>query len=101
MLFQENIYDCLIILVVCSATFAIPSVPGNIGPYHFGAILSLGAIGYSDFPNKILLSSIILHAHNYILFTLLGAYYYYKSKFGIKLFKSLFNNPQIIHESKK
>ena len=96
-----TISDCLIILVVCSATFAIPSVPGNIGPYHFGAILSLKILGYSDLSNKILLSSIILHAHNYILFTLLGAYYYYKSNFGIKLVKSLLRKPQIVYESSK
>ncbi|NQU66482.1 MAG: flippase-like domain-containing protein [Candidatus Marinimicrobia bacterium] len=71
----------LLVLIISSLAYSIPSAPGTIGTYHaavkYVLITMIG--GYS--PDQGVTFGIILHAYGYILFTVLGGWYFMKSQF--------------------
>jgi len=62
-----------VILVVVSILIMVPASPGFIGVYHYGAVLSLGFYGVSQ--SAALSCSIVMHATQYLVVTLVGLYY--------------------------
>jgi len=80
--FQFNLswIQVLTVLVISSAALSIPSAPGMIGTFHAAVkytMVDLFAYSAND-GNSF---AILMHAYGYILFTLLGAYYFMKSQF--------------------
>ena len=70
----------LTVLVISSLAASIPSAPGMFGTFHVSVIytmVDLFAYSASD-ANSF---AIVMHAYGYILFTLMGAYYFMKSQF--------------------
>ena len=68
------------ILVLSSLALAIPSAPGMIGTYHAAVIYAVVTIlGKNQIEGEAF--AIIMHAYGYILFTVLGAYYFMKNQF--------------------
>ena len=80
--FQFNLswLQVLAVLVISSLVISIPSAPGMIGTFHAAVkytMVDLFAYSVND-GNAF---AILMHAYGYILFTLLGAYYFMKSQF--------------------
>ena len=80
--FQFNLSwaQVLMVLVISSVALSIPSAPGMIGTFHAAVkytMVDLFAFSAND-GNSF---AILMHAYGYILFTLLGAYYFMKSQF--------------------
>ena len=70
----------LVLLVITTIALSIPSAPGMIGTFHAAAQYTI--VEMFEYPASIGNSfAIVLHAYGYILFTLLGAYYFFKSQF--------------------
>ena len=60
---------------------SIPSAPGMIGTFHAAVKYTMvDLIAFTA--NEGNSFAILLHAYGYILFTLLGAYYFMKSQFN-------------------
>lgn len=69
-------------LVVVSIAILIPSSPGFIAVYHFGAVYALTAYGIGR--EEALSCAIVLHATQYIVITLMGFYYLKKEHLSLK-----------------
>ena len=80
--FQFNLSwtQSLAILVISSLVLSIPSAPGMIGTFHAAVKYTMVDL-FAFTPNEGNSFAILLHAYGYILFTLLGAYYFMKSQF--------------------
>ena len=103
--FQMDWAQSLLVLVFSSMVLSIPSAPGMIGTFHAGVkYILIDIIQYT--PSYGTFSSadgdsfaIILHAYGYILFTVLGAYYFMKSQFHTEAIQSVLTkdkSPEII-----
>ena len=76
-----GIIDCLLILVVSSFIQLIPTGFGALGIFHLGVESVLLKLGVSNYHNFL----IILWLYSYIVYTMLGSYYFFKeSKFTLK-----------------
>ncbi len=71
----------LVVLVVSSLAYSIPSAPGTIGTFHLAVKYVMVSLigGYT--PEEGITFAVILHAYSYIIFTLLGGWYFFKSQF--------------------
>ena len=80
--FQFNLSwtQTLAILVISSLVLSIPSAPGMIGTFHAAVKYTMVDL-FAFTPNEGNSFAILMHAYGYILFTLLGAYYFLKSQF--------------------
>jgi len=58
---------------------SIPSAPGMIGTFHLGVKYVMESL--FDFPADLsTMFAIILHAYTYVVYTILGAYYFVKKQ---------------------
>jgi len=71
-----------VLLVVVSISILLPSSPGYIGVYHYGAVWAMMAYGYSK--SDVLPCAIVLHAAQYIVITLMGFYFLKKEHLSLK-----------------
>ncbi len=80
--FQFNLSwtQSLTVLVISSLVLSIPSAPGMIGTFHAAVKYTMVDL-FAFTPNEGNSFAILMHAYGYILFTLLGAYYFLKSQF--------------------
>ena len=72
----------LAILVISSIAMAIPSAPGTIGTYHAAVKYTIvNLLGFDSYLGNSF--AIVIHAYGYILLTVLGAYYFFKSQISL------------------
>ena len=90
--FQFNLSwtQSLAILVISSLVLSIPSAPGMIGTFHAAVKYTMVDL-FAFTPNEGNSFAILMHAYGYILFTLLGAYYFLKSQFHENAIKNVLN----------
>ena len=68
---KMNLLSILVILCAITLGFSIPSpIPGNLGIVHSAIISPMILMGYEE--SQSIAFAIILHAHGFILFTVLG-----------------------------
>ena len=90
--FQFNLSwtQSLTVLVISSLVLSIPSAPGMIGTFHAAVKYTMVDI-FAFTPNDGNSFAILMHAYGYILFTLLGAYYFLKNQFHENALKRVLN----------
>ena len=90
--FQFNLSwtQSLAILVISSLALSIPSAPGMIGTFHAAVKYTMVEL-FDKAPNDGNSFAIMMHSYGYILFTLLGAYYFLKSQFHVNAIKNVLN----------
>ena len=90
--FQFNLSwaQTLAVLVISSLVLSIPSAPGMIGTFHAAVKYTMVDL-FAFTPNEGNSFAILMHAYGYILFTLLGAYYFLKSQFHENAIKNVLN----------
>ena len=90
--FQFNLSwtQSLTVLVISSLVLSIPSAPGMIGTFHAAVKYTMVDL-FAFTPNEGNSFAILMHAYGYILFTLLGAYYFLKSQFHENAIKNVLN----------
>jgi uncharacterized protein (TIRG00374 family) len=71
-----------VLLVVVSISILIPSSPGFVGVYHFGAVWTLMAYGIAK--EDALSCAIVMHAVQFIVVTLMGFYFLRKEHLSLK-----------------
>jgi glycosyltransferase 2 family protein len=80
--FDLPIDACFVLLVVVSISILVPSSPGFVGVYHYGAVWALTDYGI---PREDALSfAIVLHATQYFVVTAMGFYYLRKEHLSLK-----------------
>ena len=72
-----SVLDSLVVLVVSTIAFAIPSLPGGIGVFEYGVNFSLILLGMNENVDF----GILLHSITFIPYTLIGGYFYIKYYF--------------------
>tara|TARA_B100000315_G_C14547273_1_gene573877 strand:+ start:676 stop:1665 length:990 start_codon:yes stop_codon:yes gene_type:complete len=78
--FNLSFSQVLMILVFSSLVLAIPSAPGMIGTFHAAVKYTIvDLFGYAPHDGNSF--AIFMHAYGYILFTVLGLYYFMKNQF--------------------
>ena len=80
--FDIPVAAAFVVLVVVSISILIPSSPGFVGVYHYGAALSLVAYGVSK--EDALSCALVLHATQYIVVTAMGFYFLKKEHLSLK-----------------
>ncbi len=90
--FQFNLSwtQTLAVLVISSLVLSIPSAPGMIGTFYAAVKYTMVDL-FAFTPNEGNSFAILMHAYGYILFTLLGAYYFLKSQFHENAIKNVLN----------
>ena len=88
--FELNWTQSLTVLVISSLALSIPSAPGMIGTFHAAVKYTMVDL-FAFTPNEGNSFAILMHAYGYILFTLLGAYYFLKSQFHENAIKNVLN----------
>jgi uncharacterized membrane protein YbhN (UPF0104 family) len=89
--FNLSFPQVLMVLILSSFALSIPSAPGMIGTYHAAVKYSIvDLFGFSSQDGNSF--AIFMHAYGYILFTLLGAYYFMKNQFHKDAIKTVINN---------
>ena len=88
--FDLNWTQSLTVLVISSLALSIPSAPGMIGTFHAAVKYTMVDL-FAFTPNEGNSFAILMHAYGYILFTLLGAYYFLKSQFHENAIKNVLN----------
>ena len=80
--FQFNLSwtQVLTVFVISSAALSIPSAPGMIGTFHAAVKYTMVDL-FAFSANEGNSFAILMHAYGYILFTLLGAYFFMRSQF--------------------
>ena len=80
--FQFNLSwaQVLTVLVISSVALSIPSAPGMIGTFHAAVKYTMVDL-FAFSANEGNSFAILMHAYGYILFTLLGAYFFLRSQF--------------------
>lgn len=79
--FDIPIDASFVLLVVVSILILAPSTPGFLGVYHYGVVLSLSVYGITD--ERAVSCSIVLHAAQYIVVTLMGFYFLRKAHLSL------------------
>jgi len=78
--FNLSLPQTIMVLVNTSLALAIPSAPGMIGTFHAAVKYTMvDLFGFAPHDGNAF--AIFMHAYAYILFTLLGAYYFMKNQF--------------------
>ena len=98
--FQFNLSwaQVLTVLVISSVALSIPSAPGMIGTFHAAVKYTMvDLFAYSPIEGNSF--AILMHAYGYILFTLLGAYFFMRSQFHKNAIKNVITGSS--SESKK
>ena len=72
-----------LILVTASLVIAVPSAPGVVGTYHAGIILLLVNV-FGVEMSQAQAAAVVLHAVGFIPYTVLGAFYYFRSHIHIR-----------------
>ena len=99
--FQFNLSwaQTLAVLVISSLVLSIPSAPGMIGTFHAAVKYTMVDL-FAFTPNEGNSFAILMHAYGYILFTLLGAYYFLKSQFHEYAISNVLNtNPNELQKN--
>ena len=99
--FQFNLSwaQTLAVLVISSLVLSIPSAPGMIGTFHAAVKYTMVDL-FAFTPNEGNSFAILMHAYGYILFTLLGAYYFLKSQFHEHAINNVLNtNPNELQKN--
>ena len=97
--FELNWTQSLTVLVISSLALSIPSAPGMIGTFHAAVKYTMVEL-FDKAPNDGNSFAILMHAYGYILFTLLGAYYFLKSQFHEYAIKNVLNtDPNELHKN--
>jgi len=99
--FQFNLSwtQTLAVLVISSLVLSIPSAPGMIGTFHAAVKYTMVDL-FAFTPNEGNSFAILMHAYGYILFTLLGAYYFLKSQFHEHAINNVLNtDPNELHKN--
>jgi len=71
-----------VLLVVVSISILIPSSPGFVGVYHFGAVWSLEQYGIAR--ADAISCALVLHAAQYTVVTLMGFYFLHKEHLSLR-----------------
>ena len=71
-----------VLLVVVSILIMVPSSPGFVGVYHFGAVLSLGF--YNVYEEEAISIALVMHATQFLVITLVGFYYLHREHLSLK-----------------
>lgn len=80
--FRLPLAASFVLLVVVSILIMVPSSPGFVGVYHYGAVLSLGFYGV---PQAAAVScAIVMHATQFLVVTLMGFYYLRKEHLSLR-----------------
>ena len=83
--FNMSISQSLLVLIISSLVLSIPSAPGMIGTFHVSVkYVMISLIGGFQ-PEEAIAFAIVLHAYGYITLTIIGAYYFVKSKIHLKM----------------
>ncbi len=77
-----TIKNTLLIFFITSAVIAIPSAPGYVGTYHYGAIKVLELIGIGHTKSQAI--AVIMHGVGFLSLTLIGLIYFLKYHISIK-----------------
>ena len=78
--FNLDLSQLLAILVISSFALSIQSAPGMVGTFHMAVLYTLVELyGYSVMDGNSF--AIVMHAYGFILFTIIGAYFFVKSQF--------------------
>ena len=86
--FELSFSQVLLLLVLSSMAMAIPSAPAMIGTYHYAVkYIMVDLLGYSVSNGNAF--AIIIHGYAFILFTLIGAYYFIQNQFSRLVFTSV------------
>ena len=81
-----SMLDCLLIMLVATIVYAIPSSPGTIGTFHLAIQeVMVQFLGYTI--DTSIAFAFILHAHSYLFFIILGSYYFFKDSKNILSFR--------------
>ena len=80
--FDIPVAAAFVVLVVVSISILIPSSPGFVGVYHYGAALSLIAYGIKK--EDALSCALVLHATQYLVVTAMGFYFLKKEHLSLK-----------------
>ena len=98
--FQFNLSwaQVLTVLVISSVALSIPSAPGMIGTFHATVKYTMVDL-FAYTANEGNSFAILMHAYGYILFTLLGAYFFMRSQFHKNAIKNVITGGS--SESKK
>ena len=98
--FQFNLSwaQVLMVLVISSVALSIPSAPGMIGTFHAAVKYTMVDL-FAFSANEGNSFAILMHAYGYILFTLLGAYFFMRSQFHKNAIKNVITGGS--SESKK
>ncbi len=77
-----DLTQSLLLIVLSSLAYAIPSAPGTIGTYHAAVKYILVTLigGYTA--AEAINFAVVLHAHSYLLFIVLGSWYFFQSQFS-------------------
>ena len=86
-----DLSQLLAILVISSFAISIPSAPGMIGTFHIAVQYTIVEIfGYSAKDGNSF--AIVMHAYGFILFTIIGAYFFIKSQFKKEVLANIIKN---------
>lgn len=80
--FDVPLPAAFVLLVVVSISILLPSSPGFVGVYHYGAAWSLMAYGIGK--EDALSCALVLHAAQYLVITLMGFYFLKKEHLSLK-----------------
>ena len=81
-----SMLDCLLIMLVATIVYALPSSPGTIGTFHLAIQeVMVQFLGYTI--DTSIAFAFILHAHSYLFFIILGSYYFFKDSKNILSFR--------------
>jgi len=81
-----SILDCLLIMLVATIVYAVPSSPGTIGTFHL-AVQEVMVKFLNCTIDSSIAFAFILHAHSYLFFIILGSYYFSKDSKNILSFR--------------
>ena len=80
--FDVPFATAFVLLVVVSISILLPSSPGFVGVYHYGAMWSLMTYGISK--EDAVSCALVLHATQYLVVTLMGFYFLKKEHLSLK-----------------
>ena len=81
-----SIFKCILIMLIATIIYAVPSTPGTIGTFHLGIQeFMVLFLNYSTDTSQAF--AFILHAHSYLFFIIVGSYYFIKDSKSILSFK--------------
>ncbi len=80
--FELSLDASYVLLVVVSISILVPSSPGFVGVYHYGAVWALMSYGIAK--EDALSCALVLHAAQYLIVTMMGFYFLKKEHLSLK-----------------